>query len=322
MLKQIAKRGLQKSGAYGVVRQLNRNSVRILMYHRFPQEQQANFDRQCALLARRYRVVSLEEAVQRLTRNEPIKNLAVITIDDGYADVHEVALPVLRKHKLPATLFVTTGFINRTCWMPGDRVRHHFAETPAETVTVKDDDGRVHAFATKGTGASDGLRALLKRVPESTKRRMLREMDGDPPIPAAECTPVQYRPCTWDQLREIADNGIQIGAHTVTHPILSRMETAEAEQEIVQSKLELEKQLQRPVQTFAYPNGMPEDISKGNLDSVRAHFAGAVTAVMGLNRPGSDPYALSRLPCEPGVDVAQIARLLAGPLRRAKGLRV
>jgi peptidoglycan/xylan/chitin deacetylase (PgdA/CDA1 family) len=99
------------------------------MYHRFPRQHEHNFDRQCAFLAANYNVVPLEEAAQRLRQDQPIANMAVITVDDGYADMHEVAFPILWKHRLPATLFVTTGFINRTSWMPGDRVRYHLAHT-------------------------------------------------------------------------------------------------------------------------------------------------------------------------------------------------
>ena len=323
MLKHLAELAVHHSGAIGLVRRLNENFVRILMYHRFPKQQEASFDQQCAFLKRSYHVVSLGEAVERLKQNEAVSNMAVITIDDGYEDVHAVAFPILRKHGLPATLFVTTGFIERTCWMPGDRVRYHFAHTSDETVTVTDDAGRVHAFATKGAHASDELRALLKRVPEHAKRRMLSEMDGDLPVPELASLPAQYRPCTWDQLRELADGGISIGAHTLTHPILARVEQpAEVEREIVQSKTEIEREIERPVELFAYPNGLPEDINPVSVDCVRAHFKAAVTAVSGLNGPGSDLHALLRLPCDPDLPLPQMARMLAGPVHRSRAQQV
>lgn len=317
MLKQLARVAAHYSGAIDVVRRLNQNRVRILMYHRFPREFSATFDRQCAFLASNYDVIPLAEAAQRLQRNESVANVAVITVDDGYADFHDVAFPILRKHRLPATLFVTTGFVNRTCWMPGDRVRFHFAHTANETVEVTDDAGHVHTFRTRGADATDPFRALLKSVPERAKRRMLSEMDGDPPVQDRASLPDEYRPCTWDQLRQMADGGISIGAHTVTHPILSRVETAqESELEIVDSKNEIENRLQRPVELFAYPNGAREDIDPVSVACVRAHFKAAVTAIDGLNAPGSDVYDLLRLPCSPDLSVPQLARLLAGPVSR------
>lgn len=319
MFKRLAKLAGHGSGAVQLLRKLNQNRVRILMYHRFPRCSERDFQRQCAYLASRYRVVSLEDAADRLLRNESVADLAVITVDDGYADFHDVAYPVLRRYKLPATLFVTTGFVNRTDWMPGDRVRYHFARPGIEHVRVTDDAGTVRSYATKSKQNGAELREYLKRIPERTKRRMLAEMDGNLPVPEGAALPAEYRPCTWDQLRELAAGGISIGAHTVTHPILSRLEHPdEVEREILASKAELENRLQRPVTSFAYPNGLREDISQASVDCVRANFQAAVTAVYGLNAPGSDVHELFRLPCEPDFPVRQLARLLAGPVRLSR----
>ena len=315
MLKQILKIAAHRSGAIQLLQRLNRNRVRILTYHRFPREHGENFDRQCDFLATHYNVVSLLEAARRLGNKEPVHNLAVITIDDGYADVYEVAFPILRKHQLPATLFVTTGFINRSCWMPGDRVREFFAHARRESLETADDHGEVHLFRTKDPQASDRLRALLKRVSNSTRARILSEMDGGQPQAEPVLIPAAYRPCTWNQLREMAAGGITMGAHTVTHPILSRLGTKEeTDQEILDSKACLERELGDEVSLFAYPNGTPQDISLASLDCARKHFLGAVTAVSGLNAPGDDLHQLLRLPCDPDIPVPQLARMLAGPL--------
>ncbi len=317
MLKHLARSALQRSGAFELVRRLNENNVRILMYHRFPERHSASFDRQCAFLAAKYTVLPLHEAARRLEHGEPVTNVAVMTIDDGYADVHEVAFPILRKHRLPATLFVTTGFVRRACWMPGDRVKHYFATTSSPTVKVTDDANHVYAFSTSEGRASEELRTLLKRVPERTKRRILSDLDGDLPVPEEVALTPQYKPCTWDQLRELAANGFSIGAHTVTHPILARIEEpADTEQEILQSKAEIEQELQRPVDVFAYPNGLREDIDQVSVDCVRANFKAAVTAIPGMNPPGSDLHELLRLSCDPDFSVSQMARLMAGPVRR------
>ena len=313
LLKSFLKFAAHRSGAIHLVQQLNRDRLRILMYHRFPAQHADAFDRQCAFLASRYQVVSLPEALARLWNHQPIENLAVLTIDDGYADMAEVAFPILRKHRLPATLFVTTGFIDQTHWMPGDRVRSLLDQT---TLALTADDGTVHHFSATGPNASDDLGALLKRVPNRTRTRILAELASAAGQPSAAPPPPEYRPCTWDQLREMSRNGITIGAHTVSHPILSRLETAEeTEREILDSKITLERRLETPVTVFAYPNGMKEDLSPTAIACVRAQFAGAVTAIYGLNATGVDPYCLYRLPGEPDMSVPDLARMLAGPLR-------
>lgn len=317
MLKHLARLTAHHLGATDVLQRLNEHSLRILMYHRFPPHLLKNFGEQCSYLAANYHVVPLEEATQRLLSGERTSNMAVITVDDGYADFHDIAAPVLRHHHLPATLFVTTGFINRSCWMTGDRVRYHFDHAPGGTVHVTDDHGQVRVFSTAAPHAAGELRAYLKCVPESTKRRVLAELSRDVPLPEPDATPDTYRPCTWDQLRKLMEDGVSIGAHTVTHPILSRLATVqEVEGEIAGSKVQLEQQLQRPVTLFAYPNGMREDFNGASLDCVRAHFAAAVTAMRGLNVPGVDRHQLLRLPCEPGDSIPGFARMLAGPLQK------
>lgn len=317
MLKDLVKSAAHQLGAVDLIQRLNRDRVRILMFHRFPGKDAANFERQCAYLAKHYTVVPLAEAARRLQANEPVANLAVLTVDDGYADMYEVAFPVLRKHGMPATLFATTGFIDRTMWMPGDRVRHLFAHTTRDEVQVTEDGGHVHTFRTAGEGASDGLRSLLKRVPNATRSRMLAELEAGETGNEPASIPEEYRPCTWAQLRELSDGGVAIGAHTVTHPILSRVETREeTEAEIVQSKQTLERELQKKVDLFAYPNGTADDLNDVSLRCVRAQFAVAVTAIYGLNAPGADPHQLLRLPCDPDLPVPQLARMMAGPLRR------
>lgn len=289
------------------------------MYHRFPERNGRNFDRQCEFLATHYRVVPLAEAARRLKDCEPISNLAVITVDDGYADMREVAFPILEKHGLPATLFVTTGFIDRTCWMAGDRVRDYFAHTGEDEVRVTDDRGEVYVFSRRSDRSPGDLRALLKRVPNRTRSRILSELSGGGPEREGAPVPEEFRPCTWDQVREMAGGGIGIGAHTVTHPILSRLETEEeTEREILDSKACLERELGRSVDSFAYPNGMPEDISAVSVECVRTHFGCAVTASFGQNAPGADVYRMPRLPCGPEMPVPQMERMMAGPLLRGR----
>ncbi len=317
MLKEIAKFAVHRSGAMQLVQRLNRHRVRILMYHRFPPEHRGNFERQCALLARQYTVVSLSEAARRLQGNESIADLAVITVDDGYADMHDVAFPILKKHGLPATLFVTTGFIDRTGWMPGDRVRHAFAHTGEESLQFTDDQGAVHVFRTEEPGAADRLRALLKHVPNRTRTKMLAALETQSTVDDPRKIPDEYAPCTWDQLRAMAENGISIGAHTVTHPILSRVETdGDTEREILESKACIERELGKAADLFAYPNGTPEDMNAVSVACVRSHFRSAVTAIPGLNAPGADVFQLLRLPCDPDTPIPQLERMLAGPLRR------
>ncbi len=326
MLKRIARLAAHRSGTFRLVQRLNENGVRILMYHRFPREHAGNFAEQCTFLADNYDVVPLTEAIRRLEQGRPAKNLAVISIDDGYADVFENAYPTLKQHGLPATLFVTTGFVERTCWMPGDHVRFFCKHPQQEALTFTDETGAHHQFRSEERQAGDRLRTLLKRVSNRTRTEVLSALTAQEQAQGVFTIPKEYEPCSWDQLREMARNGVSLGAHTVTHPILSRVETeGETEHEIVDSKTVLEREIGAEVETFAYPNGGLDDINRRSVDCVRRNFRGAVTAMFGMNTAPADLHQLLRLPCDPDLSVPSLARMMAGPVRRrpaaAKRLR-
>ena len=101
---------------------------------------------------------------------------------------------------------------------------------------------------------------------------------------------------TDEQVRNLADNGIYIGAHTINHPILASTDDAQARNEIAGSKRQLEAILQRPVEAFAYPNGKPgPDYGVAHRDMVRElGFSVALSTHWGAAVSASDPLQLPR----------------------------
>jgi peptidoglycan/xylan/chitin deacetylase (PgdA/CDA1 family) len=100
---------------------------------------------------------------------------------------------------------------------------------------------------------------------------------------------------TWNQVREMADQDIEFGGHTVTHPFLSKTSPADAEWEVRASKQRIEEELQREVSYFAYPSGRDTDVEDWNKDLVsQAGYKAAVTTVWGPNRRNTDPMGLRR----------------------------
>jgi peptidoglycan/xylan/chitin deacetylase (PgdA/CDA1 family) len=129
-----------------------------------------------------------------------------------------------------------------------------------------------------------------------------------------EQAPAEYEALRWDEVREMAAAGIDFGAHTRTHPILSRLAgERELAGEIGGSKRQVEQQVGRPVEHFCYPNGSTEDVGRGAVEATRA--AGFRTAVMtesGLNYVGGDRFRLLRIGVEPGLDGGYFQRCAAG----------
>lgn len=107
---------------------------------------------------------------------------------------------------------------------------------------------------------------------------------------------------SWEEVREMGNNGIVFGAHTVTHPILTKLPLKEAQREIIESKRCIEEQLGQAVSTFAYPSGQPTDFNDGIKESLKeSGFICAVTAApMRRVAPGMDVFELRRIP--PGWD--------------------
>jgi peptidoglycan/xylan/chitin deacetylase (PgdA/CDA1 family) len=219
---------------------------------------------------------------------EPPPNTVVVTVDDGYRDFYRVAWPLLRKHGIPATFFVVTGFIDRKCWLWVDRVAYCLGDTPA----------------------ARSVKEKLKQLDLAARDARLAELEDGTGVRRPEQIPERYEPCTWDELREMARGGVEIGAHTVTHPILSSV--ADPTYEIVEAKRRIEQELQQPVLHFAYPNGFWQDFGADAVRVVRGHFATGVSGVSGWNHAGTDLHQLYRTPVPTELPLGRFARRVAG----------
>jgi len=134
-----------------------------------------------------------------------------------------------------------------------------------------------------------------------------------------EQAPPDYRSLSWDEVRSLAASGVEFGAHTKTHPILSALtDPEELREEIAGSKVRIESELDRPVLHFCYPNGKMRDIGPAAAEAVRAAgMRTAVTAEPGLNHGHQDAFLLHRVAADPSQEAMYFARRVAG-LRGAR----
>lgn len=276
-------------------------AFQILVYHRVNGERDPFFsavptevfERQMAYIARHYRVLTVEELVKRMRHGGLPRNALAITFDDGYRDTLTHAAPILAKYGLPATVFLATGFIDteEAPWF--DRVAEAFQGTKVPSFTAP------WGGTVKLAAQADRLRALeraftyFKYLPDEVlplKLEALLEALGMPDRMNGKNSML-----TWDEVEALTRLGFSIGAHTVTHQILSRVSPKRAWQEIVDSKRMIERTLGRPVKAFAYPNGRPGDYTDTVKQLVReAGFTCAVTTRFGVNTLADDPYELKR----------------------------
>src|SRR5262249_42695010 len=143
---------------------------------------------------------------------------------------------------------------------------------------------------------ADRWREHAKRLPLDERDELLTTLSRTWGLEIPTEPPAEYRAMTWAELKALAAQGFDIGAHTRTHPILSRIPRARLADEILGCKQELEARLGTSVRHFAYPNGKADDYTRDVLDAVReAGYEAAVTAIAGVNTPDVPLYELFRI---------------------------
>lgn len=278
-----------------------RARLSILIYHRtlaapdpilHDEIDAATLKRHLALLASEFNVLPLGEACTRLARGALPARAVCITFDDGYADNERTALPILRSLGLPATFFVSTGYSDGG-FMFNDGVIEVVRRAPVGTYDLSSLGLGSHSL-----GDSASRRAAIDALIGQLKYRPLRERDAlleQLSATMRSALPKGLMMCPA-QIKRLCDDGMEIGGHTVNHPILAVLSGEEARAEIVNGKRRLEEITGTPVTLFAYPNGKPgRDYGPRDAALVReAGFAAAVSTVGGVAKHGSDPFQLPR----------------------------
>lgn len=279
----------------------SRSHLSILIYHRvlpeidpiFPTEVDAKtFDAHMALLAKCFRIIPLLEAVRGLRRGSLPAGAACITFDDGYADNAEIALPILQKHGIPATFFIATGFLDGgRMW--NDTVIELVRRAPGQWLDLSAMGLGIFAIDSilQRQQAIYALLGKLKYLPIETRQSQVDEMCSSIPVVLPENLMM-----TSNQVKQLHNCGMEIGGHTVNHPILARMENADARDEIANGKDALENIIRAPVKLFAYPNGKPgQDYCSDHVKMIRnLGFEGAVSTSWGSAKNSEDMYQLPR----------------------------
>jgi peptidoglycan/xylan/chitin deacetylase (PgdA/CDA1 family) len=291
-------------GGPGVVRRRRRHSgdhrVAILEYHDVCNDPGRNgavaerrFRRHLTYLKRHYDVVSLSEAVGRLAARHLDRDTVVVTLDDGYSGNHDHAWPILRAERVPATVFVTTGFVDgRELWFDlADRCLDAMAHRSIDVTRLSDPALRQALGGRRARRQRAKVRAWLKTLPPDRRDAMLDEL-------RALCAPLSppARPLGWDQVRAMGREGIEIGCHTVSHPILSSLAPGDQRAEIASARARITDETGISPEFFAYPNGDAGDFTAETVDLVReAGFRAACTTIRAPNRPGCDLFRLGRI---------------------------
>ena len=273
----------------------------VFIFHRvlpepdrlFPGEVDARrFDQICGWVKSWFNVLPLDSAVALLRDGKLPERAACITFDDGYADNYHVALPILQRHGMTATFFIATGFLDR------GRMWNDTIIESVRTCKLQKLELDSLGLGSHGVGTIAEKQAAIAALIAQIKYRSVEDRVTTTRAIAAQA---QVRPpdnlmMTSHDVKKMHGAGMQIGAHTVNHPILARLTREEAYLEIQRSKVTLEGLLGVRIGLFAYPNGKPEeDYNAQSVDVVRElGFDAAVSTRWGSSTRGDDLLQIRR----------------------------
>jgi peptidoglycan/xylan/chitin deacetylase (PgdA/CDA1 family) len=275
-----------------------------------------SLDLHLSLLKRHLEIVHLEEWLRAQNRGEELpKQACAITFDDGWRDNFEYAFPVLSRHKVPATIFLASSFVNTNIEFWPSRLQHLLRSLNPKEPMAPNLESTLRTVreraARNGSWTPEDIDAAIdvaKNLEESLITRLLA--DGEELYPRT----VVRSLLTEVEIRQMAASDlVRFGSHSRTH-FRCRAGTSSAtlQDEIVNSKRETELLAGKPVELFSFPNG---DYSKDALELVRRHYIGAVTTHRGWHRAGGDSYRIRRI----GIH-DDVSRRAASFLGRLSGL--
>jgi peptidoglycan/xylan/chitin deacetylase (PgdA/CDA1 family) len=266
----------------GLLRPVRPRAATIFIFHRFadadtgsPGHDPAALRRNLAFVRRhRLHVVPLADLIATLEAgDEPRPGTVVFTIDDGYADFAHVAAPIFAEFDCPSTVFLVSGFVDGSIWLWWDQIEYMFHQTQRRHVALDLEGRPFRATWTTGTEALTrawNLAEMLESVSDRSRQRVLIELATQLEVSPPARAPAAFAAMTWDDVRRCEGMGVTFGPHTVSHPILARVDDARAAFEVRESWARVRAQTAAPVPVFCYPNGSASMFGERDVQAVQA----------------------------------------------------
>ena len=287
----------------------NKNWLTILAYHRVADYDPGaafdldealisaipiNFESQVKWLKQNFSIISFDS----LQDCKNIVNPLIITFDDGYKDNYKNAYPILKKYHVPATIFLSTGYIGTSKLFWWDEIAYLMKKTEKSKMDI---DSTFYPLDT----AEDRKRsiclilALAKRVSDADRKNIIMQLKDKLEV-EPDKSQVADIILNWDEIKEMGKNNIEFGAHTVNHPVLANVSSQEVRYEIEESKKSIETKINKEVIVFSYPVGGNASFDAGAENILKeAGYRYAVTYIHGKNRlPDLKSFFLNRIHVE------------------------
>ena len=288
-----------------IVNRMAGDIPKVFVWHRFTPPGKEVYGRvsadvfgwQLDQIQKGFQVVTLGEMLRYFQAHQQWpKRCVVLTVDDGYRDFYQWAYPQIKKRGLKATFFATVNFVEEKIWLWPDRLQWALDKTSAKDVVLSFHNetqrfplNDLHDKSAVWKSCSDYCITL----PDEAKETFIRSLEEALGVSCPGKPTEEYRAVTWEELREMDGNGIEIGSHTMNHPILSRIGQDRLIEEVGTSKRVLEEKMGHAISTFCYPNSGPGDITDDVIEAVRR--AGYLGAVFGIDLKSWQPYTIPRM---------------------------
>lgn len=308
------------------------NGVYCFNYHRIGVSSETQFDpnvfsctaetfeQHLIFFKQHFELISISQLHTLHSQPDVKKKYAVITFDDGYHDNYDLAFPLLKKHNVPAALFVATDFIDQKCIPWWDETAWLIRQCSIEQIAAT---GWMSINQLASLSVASRIKAILKVMKQDRqspieeklqKLRIIAQQTFD------NSRLEQKLFADWKMIKEMANNGVTIGSHTCSHRILSHLSNEEQQQELTVSKAKIEQNIATSVEALAYPVGGINSFNESTIKLTKA--AGYNIAFSYINGKHSTltkalQYQLRRIP----VDNNQNTQRLMHSIVRAANIK-
>ena len=253
-----------------------KHQINILAYHKVEDNDSDflnlsltlnSFESQLRYIHSNYKFIGLEKAVELLKSKTCLKeDLFVVTFDDGYKNNLQKALPVLRKYKIPATIFLTAGVIDKGEILWYDLIAEAVKSTKAPLVDLCDYNLRLYPLNTQEekTIAAKEIVRFLKYKKNNERESFIKMLLSRIKVEKEYLYKLDLM-LTWEEAKEMRQYDISFASHGMSHAILTNLEPKEMEYEIAESKKIIEDRIKERVSYFSYPNGSVEDFNEETI---------------------------------------------------------
>jgi len=287
------------------------------MYHGFTDEEENNsienyqgksinielFRSQIKYLKNHYNVISLSDYVDFCKKGKKLPDKSIIiTIDDGYKSNYTLAFPIFKDFDVPATIFLTTDFINNKNFFWVDRLEYAINNTKAKKLELTIGNEKLYFSLTsqqEKISCDKILRNKFKSIENLNPEELIQHVESLLNIKLSEASkpPPIYEPLGWNEIVEmIKSSKVDIGSHTHKHLLLAKYKKEIVLNELSLSKEIIESQTRIDTSLFCYPSGSFNDETK--LFVKESGYSCALTTVKGMNNEISDLYELKRFSVE------------------------